>query len=310
MIQLRDPETQELLSLSEDGESLESKKSNKKFIARQHVFSFLPVQDDFYEGAYLNRIKFIPRSESLLSILPLWLINNGYLWEVRKQFKPGSILVELGCASGVDYFGSRYQMIGLDLSFASLTGLQNYKYALQADATHLPIADKSVDGIISSYFWEHIPPPVKDTMLIEFKRVLKPGGTLVFLYDVETDNSFIRLLKKDDPKKYKELFLDKDGHVGYETPDENRQRFIEHGFTVKKHFGMERTWFQSHSVYEKFSYLNGWKGRIGKIGRIVGRYRILNLINTFFVRVTDQTAGRLFNEKKSRIIISVIQNKT
>ncbi len=309
MIQLIDPVTQELLTLSEDRKSLTSKKSNKQFIARKNVFSFLPVQDIFYEGAYLNRIKYIPRPGNPLSILPLWLINNGYLWEVRKQFKPGSILLELGCASGVDYFGSRYRMIGLDLSFTSLAGLHNYEFALQADATRLPIADNSVDGIISSYFWEHIPAAVKDTMLTEFKRVLRPGGKLVFLYDVETENSFIRLLKKNDPKKYKELFIDKDGHLGYETPAENRQRFIEHGFEVKKHFGMERTWLQSHSVYEKFGHLTGLKGLIGKMGSKLGRFRILNLMNNFLVRLTDETAGRLINEKRSRIIISVMQSK-
>lgn len=309
MIQLIDPESRDLLILAEDGKSLLSKSSNKKFVAKQNVFSFLSTPDDFYEGAYLNRIKFNPKSENVLSRLPLWLINNGYLWEVRKQFKPNSILVELGCASGVDYFGSRYRMIGIDLSFTSLTGLQNYKYALQGDATALPLADKSVDGIISSYFWEHIPPAVKDKMLAEFRRVLKPGGKLVFLYDVETENGFIKLLKKDNPAKYKELFIDKDGHLGYETPEENKAKFIENRFELIKHFGMERTWFQSHSVYEKFSHSSGCKGWIGKMGKVLGRYRSLNLINIFFVRLIDETLGRLFNEKKSRIIISVLEHK-
>lgn len=309
MIQIIDPVLKEPLRFSPDGTCLETSKGEKKYVARNGVFSFLDKPDDFYEGSYLNNIKFIPRSKSWFHQWPLWLISNGYLWEVRKQFEPGSTLLELGCASGVDYFGNRYQMIGLDLSFASLAGLHNYACALQADATRLPLADQSVDGIISSYFWEHIPPAIKDEMLIEFKRVLKPGGKLVFLYDVETENAFIKLLKKDNPQKYQELFLDKDGHLGYETPMQNRERFIEHGFEVKKHFGMERTCLQSNSVYEKFSQLAGWKGRVAEIGNFFGKYRSLNLLNVFMVRLVDETIGRIFNEKKSRIIISVLEHK-
>jgi len=309
MINLICPRTKQLLQLSDNGTEWHNENGTINYPFKNNVVQFLAQQDAFYEGSYLNRIHFLPGSESWFHQWPLWLISNGYLWEVRKQFKPKSTLLELGCASGVDYFGSRYEMIGLDLSFTSLAGLHNYAYALQADATRLPLADKSVDGIISSYFWEHIPPAVKDEMLAEFKRVLKPGGKLVFLYDVETDNAFVKLLKKTNPQKYQELFLDKDGHFGYETPADNRERFMRHGFQIKKHFGMERTWFQSNSVYEKFSHLGGWKGRIGKIGKVLGRYRSLNLMNIFFVRLIDETVGRLFNEKKSRIIISVLQYK-
>ena len=303
------PETRQVLELSKDSRFYISEDGTISYPIQDNVVRLLPVKDDFYEGAYLNRIKFLPKSEKFWHSWPIWLISNGYLWEVRKRFAKHDLIVELGCASGVDYFGSRFNMFGVDLSFESLKGLYNYQLGLQADATKLPFADKSVDGVISSYFWEHIPPSIKDKMLIEFKRVLKPGGKIVFLYDVETQNELVGLLKIDNPQRYQELFLDGDGHFGYETPQINKERFQNHGFEIVKHFGMERTWVQSNSVFEKLRHLKGFTGFIGKIGNAISSGRILGYVFTFFVRLIDETFGRLFSKKKSRIIISVIKTK-
>lgn len=272
-----------------------------------NIVKFLETTDQFYEGAYLNKIKFLPKSEKIWHSWPLWLINNGYLWEVRNQFNPGDYLLEIGCASGVDYFGSRFKMIGLDLSLSSLTGLHYYQLGIQSDATNLPFPNNSLDGIVSSYFWEHIPGAVKDLMLIEFKRVLKPGGKIVFLYDVDTRNSLINLLKKNQPETYKKLFLDADGHIGYETPNENRKRFFDHRFYVLKHFGMERTYFQSNSVYEKFRHLNGSIGTLGKVAYFLTTSKILHKISILINRVIDVSIGKLFDQNKSRIMISVLK---
>lgn len=300
------PNTGKKLLRSETGEFYSTEDGSEKYPLNENVVRFLEQQDAFYEGSYLNRVKFVPSSENIFSTWPLWLISNGYLWEVRKQFKPGSTLLELGCASGVDYFGKRYNMIGLDLSLQSLKGLSGYKLAIQADAAKLPLPDASVDGIISSYFWEHIPPDTKSLMLKEFWRVLKPGGKLVFLYDVQTENRLVDKLKKFDRELYKKLFLDGDGHFGYETPEKNRQEFIETGFKVVKHFGMERTWIQSNSVYEKIRSLKGVVGLVGRIGYSATKLKVVNYVYIFFVRIIDETIGRLYSISKSRIILSVL----
>lgn len=303
-----DLDSKEPLSIAPAGNMLYA--GNRQVPIEDGVIRFLEKNDDFYEGSYLNRIKYVPRSESFLGALPLWFINSGYLWEVRKQFKPGARLIELGCASGVDYFGKRYEMIGLDLSFQSLRQITNYKYVIQADATKIPLADQSVDGIISSYFWEHIPPKIKDKMLVEFLRVLKPGGKLVFLYDVETDNGYINTLKKRDGARYQELFLDGDGHFGYETPRKNQERFEDHGFVVEKHFGMERSWLQSASVYVKFSALGGLSGLVGKTGKKLSSSRAGSFFLMASVRLFDQIVGRFIPLKKARIIISIMLKKS
>lgn len=276
-------------------------------ISNTNIYSFLTEQDDFYEGTYLNRIKYIPKKENGFYLFPLWLINGGYLWEVRKQFPKGARILELGCASGIDYFGKRFEMIGLDLSLTSLKGIKNYKYKIHADATQLPIVDNCLDGIISSYFWEHIPPKIKREMLKEFKRVLKPRGKIVFLYDVATDNKLISLLKDRDLSVYNQLFLEKDGHLGYETPKQNKVRFENFGFKVLKHFGMERSIFQSRSVYVKFAKLSGLLKVIGSFGLFLTKSSLGNKINMLWIRIWDATFGCILKNSKARIIITVAQ---
>lgn len=304
------PTSHKKLYYNADDQIYQDIDQTEKFpVINQFIVSFLTEKDSFYEGSYLNRVHFKPKSDKWYHSWPLWLISNGYIWNVRKYVEPKSIVLELGCASGVDYFGSRYSMMGLDLSLSSLKHLSNYAYAIQADASTLPLQDNSVDAIISSYFWEHILPPVKDQMLLEFRRVLKPGGNLVFLFDVETENSFINLLKKRDIALYSRLFLEKDGHIGYETPAANKERFQQHGFQVIKHFGMERTWVQSLSVYEKYRHLPGLMGLIGKLGYLPSRSRPTAMLHNLFVRVIDETVGRLFSAKKSRILISVLKKQ-
>ncbi|MEO8403102.1 MAG: class I SAM-dependent methyltransferase [Chitinophagaceae bacterium] len=304
---LLSPDNGSPLILTEDGNCYVTANRQFSYPVSEGVVSFLDKVDDFYEGAYLNRIRYLPGSELFIPRLPLWLINGGYMWEVSKYLPKGSVVLELGCASGVDYFGARYNMIGLDLSMASLKELKNYKIAIQADACNLPLADGSVDGIISSYFWEHIPHEKKEIMLTEFNRVLRPGGKLIFLYDVETRNGLIDKLKRKDQLLYNKLFLEGDGHLGYETPEQNKINFEKYHFKILTHFGMERSWLQSNSVWAKFKSLDGLSGFLGKMAYSLTKPRIQGYFYSGLIRIFDETFGRFFPLSKSRIILTVAE---
>ncbi|MGK2861951.1 MAG: methyltransferase domain-containing protein [Chitinophagaceae bacterium] len=299
------PVTGKALHWSEDGSSL--KNDAEEYVKEDTVIRMLDLSNQSYEGAYLNKIIFIPKFEIFPFTLPLWMMSNGYVWEVRKVFKGGDLICELGCASGVNYFGSLYTMAGLDYSFTSLKNISNYTYRIQADAIRLPFQNGSLDGIISSYFWEHILPEDKELMLKEFNRVLKPGGKVVMLYDIETNNHLIELLKKDDLARYEFLFKEGDYHIGYETIEENYSKFEKTNFKVIKHYGMERTCLQSRSVYIKLSEMNTAYGRYAKIMKWVTSNRYMEYLNIFMVRLLDETFGRLWKQSKSRILLSVLE---
>lgn len=229
----------------------------RKYEVTDGVVRTLDKTDEFYEGSYKNQTHFVPRSEKFIHSWPLWLINSGYLWMVRKFVPEGANVVELGCAGGIRYFGERYRMIGCDLSFSSLRGIDFYDRCIQADAGEcIGLPDNSVDAVISSYFWEHIPSDIKPNILGECRRILKPGGKLIFLYDVETNNPLISKYKMRNMALYKKLFIDGDGHLGYEYPEENIGAFEKNGFKVERHQGMEKTWLQSPSVYAKLVEFN------------------------------------------------------
>ena len=61
---------------------------------------------------------------------------------------------------------------------------------IETDAFHLPIADASVDLLVSTRFLHLFPIKTQADLLSEFHRVLKPGATLL----VDFDNFFSRWL--------------------------------------------------------------------------------------------------------------------
>ena len=258
--------------LSEIESGLSCAECERHYPIQDGVVCTLDRLDDFYEGAYENQTHFLPRSEKPWHAWPLWLINSGYPWTVRRFIPPGATVVELGCAGGVRYFGQRYRMVGCDLSLSSLKKLEFYEIRVQADAAVcIPLPDNSVDAVVSSYFWEHIPPSLKPHILKECRRILRPGGKIVFLYDVETENPLIRRYKRTNWLLYNKLFIEGDGHLGYQRPAENLAIFEEAGFQVVKHQGMEKTWLQSPSAYIKLARfgttgnrLFAWASRLGQ----------------------------------------------
>jgi len=265
---------------------------------------FLAVSDTFYEGTYVNEVKFQPKSTKWYHTWPVWLLVNGYCYKVCKLLPVGSRVLELGCAGGVALFGDRFEMIGLDVSRLSLhLASKKYSCCLYAKAENIPLSGESVDAVISSYFWEHITPDEKRKLLTECYRVLRPGGLLVFLFDVETSNPLIMFMKEKDFTLYQKEFLDHDGHVGYESIAVNRQTFENAGLQVLENFGMER-FLQSTSVFIKMKKWGGLLSIFSKCAKVL-QLRYLNYFYLAAVRLCDESIGRLLPESWSRILLSV-----
>jgi len=290
--------------LAVEAEALTCPTCGRRYPNDEGVIRFSTTNDPFYEGAYDNQVKYLPRGKSFLHTLPLWLISNGYLWTVGKYVKPGSRVAELGCAGGVAWFGRRYVMAGVDVSHHGLAmAARKYDIALQAENVR-SLPDGSLDAVISSYFWEHIPPASKPILLDDIRRVLKPGGRIVFLYDVATANPLISWLRRTGPELYQAHFIDADGHLGYQTVDDNDALFTAHGFEILRSHPMERSPLQSHSVYFKMRYWPGTARLLGRgldfLGRPPFTYLYIALL-----RVIDETVGRALPRNWGRIAITV-----
>jgi SAM-dependent methyltransferase len=300
----------DLTPLANRGSELNCGKCGRHFPILDGVVSTTKSTDEFYEGAYQNQVKYVPRSDSFLHVWPLWLISCGYLWAVRRLVREDATVVEFGAASGVRFFGQRYHMVGCDLSLTSLQRAEFYEQRIQADiAASIPLPDESVDAVISSFFWEHIPAEVKPQILRHCYRILKPGGKLIFLYDVETENPLIRHYKKKNLALYRKLFLEGDGHVGYQTPKENRAIFEGNGFTVAERHGMEKTWLQSTPAYIKLAEYHDAARPLLRMMTRIGEPPFFHLY-TALIRMVDSVLCPWLPEDWARIEMTVCERRS
>lgn len=269
------------------------------------VWSFMDAPDDFYEGRFNNRMRYVPRGDGWLATLPLRMVMQNYPTTVTAEVPEAATVVEIGCAGGLSWFGQRYRMIGMDLSREALAlAAEDYDKVLQCDATRMPLADSSIDAVVSSCLFEHLTDDQKTALLAESSRVLKPGGKIVFLYDLWTENPVIAGYRRADPERYQRMFLDYDGHVGYRGVDENRAFFRAAGLRITREIFHERTPLQSNSVWKKLAEWPGWRGRIGRIGA-AGTGGLLRLPMLTLLWTTDATLGQLFPQRFARGMITV-----
>jgi SAM-dependent methyltransferase len=104
-----------------------------------------------------------------------------YEEEVNRLLKRTDTLLDAGCGRTMPvlkkYLGKAERLIGVELvDFTDSTpGIETYN----ADLGHLPLPDASVDLIMSRSVFEHLTDP--ESVYREFSRILRPGGSVVFL---------------------------------------------------------------------------------------------------------------------------------
>lgn len=100
---------------------------------------------------------------------------------IDSLLSPATVLLDAGCGRTVPvlrkYLGRASHLIGVELvEFTEVPpGIETHN----ADLAQIPIADQSVDLIMSRSVFEHLTNP--EAVYHEFYRVLRPGGRVVFL---------------------------------------------------------------------------------------------------------------------------------
>lgn len=289
------------------GSGYDCGRCGRRYPVEAGVVRFLAEEDPFYEGRYFNTVQWLPRWDRSPWAWPLWLMTSGYVWAVRRHLPPGSVVLEFGCASGIRYLSQRYRTIGLDLSAGSLARVAElYATCVQADLTvGIPLPDASVDAAISSFVWEHIQPADKPTVLAELRRVLRPGGKLVFLYDVDGRHPLYQRMQATDPALFQEILIDREGHTGWQSAAENAASFEAAGFRVLEHRGKEKLLI-GPAMYDKVQHWPGAFRRLAQIGirfRYGWRFQLYNAVN----RALDESVGRLLPASWARVMVTVCQ---
>jgi len=109
---------------------------------------------------------------------------------------PGAQLLEVGVGTGLSFplLPRNIQITAVDLSQKMLDLAKKRAQSMvlrninliKMDATNLNFPDKSFDRVLAAYFVSTVPDPVK--VVLEMKRVCKPGGLLVFMNHFQSDN--------------------------------------------------------------------------------------------------------------------------
>ncbi len=109
---------------------------------------------------------------------------------------PGAQLLEVGVGTGLSFplLPRNIQITAVDLSQKMLDRAKKRAQSLalrnidliKMDATNLDFPDRSFDRVLAAYFVSTVPDPVK--VVLEMKRVCKPGGLLVFMNHFQSDN--------------------------------------------------------------------------------------------------------------------------
>ncbi|MFB3906496.1 MAG: class I SAM-dependent methyltransferase [Acidobacteriota bacterium] len=109
---------------------------------------------------------------------------------------PGAQLLEVGVGTGLSFplLPRNIQITAVDLSQKMLDRAKKRAQSLalrninliKMDATNLEFPDNTFDRVLAAYFVSTVPNPVK--VVLEMKRVCKPGGLLVFMNHFQSDN--------------------------------------------------------------------------------------------------------------------------
>ncbi len=106
----------------------------------------------------------------------------------------GSTVVDLACGTG-DFLriltDAGLRPFGIDLSWGMLAANRTGAPLVEADASALPVADRSVDGITCGYALRNFTD--LESVFREFERVVRPGGRLCILEVAEPEHGLLRV---------------------------------------------------------------------------------------------------------------------
>ena len=133
--------------------------------------------------------------ERLTALVRRWILSRAVQSYMDRFFPPRGTFLECGCGTGqssarVSPGGRR--LVGADLSLEALRtarGRAVHGGYVQADIRRLPLADDSVAGIWNLGVMEHFASDDVDSVLREFRRVLKPGHAAILFWPPEFGSS-------------------------------------------------------------------------------------------------------------------------
>ncbi len=153
-------------------------------------------------------------------------VDAGITWFFSKVLPAGGRALDVGCGVGMRFHAARFdEVCGVDLAPRRLkVARELYTEVSVASVLALPYPDAFFDAVVSVDVMEHIPAPVKDQALAEMMRVLRPGGVMAHVLDLDSQKPLYRWAQKHEVL-WQKYFIDQMGHYGLETATAAIRRF-------------------------------------------------------------------------------------
>lgn len=164
---------------------------------------------------------------------PKWLlpfVDAGITWFFSKHLRKGGRFLDIGCGVGMNFVAEiADEVCGVDLAPKRLGKAKEiYDEVSVASLLELPYPDNFFDAIVSVDVIEHIPAEVKNRAIDEMLRVLKSGGRMVHVLDLDSQKPLYRWAM-GFPDLWKKYFIEQMGHYGLETATAAIARFDSFG---------------------------------------------------------------------------------
>jgi ubiquinone/menaquinone biosynthesis C-methylase UbiE len=126
-------------------------------------------------------------------------IIKPYLKKYINSYFPGNAtLLHAGCGGGQveDKTTSNNTVIGMDISKNAISLYEKYHInpnLIHGDIMAIGLKNESVDGIYNLGVMEHFSEPEIQLIMHEFKRILKPDGTIILFWPPKYGSTVITL---------------------------------------------------------------------------------------------------------------------
>jgi len=162
----------------------------------------------------------ISRGHGWLAAAARYFSTWHYLHTIEGNVTARAEILEVGCGYGNAFIPSRFRATGLDINFESARSVGSfYQKAVNADASRLPFRANSFDAVASSFMLEHLPMRETQSVLDEIHKILRPGGVLICLCDLECDHPVQASLRRFYPEVYQQAFIEVPRHWGLRRED-------------------------------------------------------------------------------------------
>lgn len=174
----------------------------------------------------------VSRDGVVAGLLRRVLLFGYYHW-IEQHIPSGARVLDFGCGGGTAWLAKRYQVTGLEACDDSVRACARlYQEAFCGDICRTAFAAESFDGVVSKFVLEHLPAEAAAEAFAEILRVLKPGGSLICLCDLECDHPQLAWVRRHYPETYHRLYVLDPGHVGLRRADEWNALLQSAGFEI------------------------------------------------------------------------------